>query len=274
MQHSWWGAGGPGRPAPYFLWKGNRSINQAQPDGPGWDRRGVARETSGQGAAAGHPTPRGGKGWPARIRKGPRGLLGRGSTLTDLGTTLAPGAPKPPRACPRPSPEQRLLAPVQPRPHQPLLPVPGPLIAAVLVGSAVPCGWEAASEPTQGPDQPSTAEWLPRPGQTHPSVTPKSLPVTRTGNWGMAVRHPETDHVIITQHEPSSVHRRCVTTLMPQRQVPGRVKVQRKPQAKNAVATQKPSRARGTGTQPPHEAPRGSVCCRHVANRSQIKTAE
>lgn len=179
-----------------------------------------------------------------------------------------------PRARPRPSPEQLLLVPVQPRPHQPLLPVPGPLIAAVLVSSAVPCGWEAASEPAQGPDQPSTAEWLPRPGQTHPSVTPKSLPVTRTGNWGVAVRHPETDHVIITQHEPSGVHRRCVTTLMPQRQVPGRVKVQRKPQAKNAVATQKPSRARGTGTQPPHEAPRGSVCCRHVANRSQIKTAK
>lgn len=43
-----------------------------------------------------------------------------------------------PWAAPKPSPEQLLLVSVQPRPQQPLLPVPGPLIPTVTIGSAVP----------------------------------------------------------------------------------------------------------------------------------------
>lgn len=64
----------------------------------------------------------------------------RGAVLPD---SQAPASPKP-------SPEQLLLVPVQPRPQEPLLPVPGPLVPTVLVGPAVPCGEHAVS-PNSGP---------------------------------------------------------------------------------------------------------------------------
>lgn len=75
-------------------------------------------------------------------------LLSTQGQKSQLGLTIgAPGLPRershslkttPPRGAPQTSPEQLLLVSVQPRPQQPLLPVPGPVIATVLVGSAVP----------------------------------------------------------------------------------------------------------------------------------------
>lgn len=129
---------------------------------PRWPLRMSAREgvspqvTDGQPGHHGDNTPntrksqlrlqRGGPPGPSP-QWGPRSLeKGCGTTWPriritgqDSGQGAMPMEGHPPHhKAPRPSPEQFLLVPVQPRTQQPLLPVPGPLIPTFLICSAVP----------------------------------------------------------------------------------------------------------------------------------------
>lgn len=116
----------------------NRGVRD-RPDGPrgGWERRGTAPSHRGTPGYCWADSAPGGQKSQLGLGKGPRGLPREGVPRSQ--DHPQPGrVTRPCLGAPRPPPEQLLLVPVQPRPKQPLLPVPGPLISTVLVGSAVP----------------------------------------------------------------------------------------------------------------------------------------
>ena len=107
-------------------------MNLGQPQGKGESKGGTPRDQ-----------------WPPGHCSVPRGRgAGWGSTG---GPHMRRTTPRP-HGAPQASPEQLLLVSVQPRPQQPLLPVPGPVITTVLIGSAMPwAGGRGGSEPHSGP---------------------------------------------------------------------------------------------------------------------------
>lgn len=126
------------------------AVSLGRPRGEGERKRGAPRDW----LPPGHCSASGGRG------------AGWGSAG---GPHMRRTTPRPHRA-PKASPEQLLLVSVQPRPQQPLLPVPGPVIATVLVSSAVPwAGGRGVSEPHSGPPT--------SPQRLSGSVTPARRPL-------------------------------------------------------------------------------------------------